>query len=294
MGDVTSIVEIPMTSWNAPCPDAVRERAVRALEDGSVLLFPGLAFEIEKPEAPLLSATILAKGKNVSYDAATGKVAASRLDEAGIERLKVLMRRFVDHSGALLANVLPGYVGALVRGRTSLRPVEVEGRPSSWRKDDTRLHVDAFPASPVRDRRILRVFSNVNPLGQTRNWRVGEPFERVARRFLPSLSTRLWGRGLVLRALGITRSRRSAYDHCMLQIHDNMKADLEYQASANQFKYNFPAGTTWIMYSDQVSHAVLSGQHALEQTCYLPVARMQDPVKSPLKILERLTCQTLV
>ena len=48
------------------------------------------------------------------------------------------------------------------------------------------------------------------------------------------------------------------------------------------------------MYSDQVSHAVLSGQHALEQTCYLPVARMQDPVKSPLKILERLTGQTLV
>jgi len=53
MGDMTSIVEIPITSWNVPCPDAVRERAVRALEDGSVLLFPGLAFEIEKSLSPI-------------------------------------------------------------------------------------------------------------------------------------------------------------------------------------------------------------------------------------------------
>ena len=293
MGDVTSIVEIPMSRWDDACPTAWAERAVRALEDGSVLLFRDLAFPIDESETPFLSSTIIASGKNVSFDAATGALSATRLDHGGAERLKALMQRFVDGSNALLAGVLPAYESALVGGRTSLRPVEVEGRATSWRKDDTRLHIDSFPSAPVRDRRILRVFSNVNAVGKPRTWRIGESFERVARRFLPSLSTRQWGRNWLLRALRVTKSRRSAYDHCMLQLHDCMKADPEYQASADQRTFDFPAGCTWIMFSDQVSHAVLAGQHVLEQTFYVPVGAMVDPPKSPLRILERLTGRAL-
>lgn len=293
MGEVTSIVEIPVSRWNDSCSPAMSETAVRALEDGSVLLFPRLAFAFDANEAPFLSPAILASGKNVSFDAASGALSRTRLDRPAVDRLKALMRRFVEGSNALLASVVPAYQSALVGGRTSLRPVEVEGRPTSWRKDDTRLHVDSFPSAPVRDQRILRVFCNVNPTGKARTWRLGEPFERVARRFLPSLSTRQWGREWLLRALHVTKSLRSAYDHCMLQIHDRMKADLEYQKSADQRMYEFPAGCTWIMYSDQVSHAVLAGQHALEQTFYLPIGAMGDPSKSPLRTLERLTGRAL-
>ena len=292
-GEATSILEIPVSRWNEPCSAVQSEAAVRALEDGSVLLFRGLAFSFDASEAPFLSSAILASGKNVSFDAASDALSRTRLDRAAAERLKALMRRFVDGSNALLASVLPAYRSALVGGRTSLRPVEVEGRPTSWRKDDTRLHVDSFPSSPVRDRRILRVFCNVNPVGKARTWRLGEPFERVARRFLPTLSTRQWGREWLLRALHVTKSLRSTYDHCMLQIHDRMKADLEYQKSASQRTFEFPAGCTWIMYSDQVSHAVLAGQHALEQTLYLPVDAMAVPAKSPLRTLERLTGRAL-
>jgi 3-deoxy-D-manno-oct-2-ulosonic acid (Kdo) hydroxylase len=294
VNEATPIVEIPMSRWDEPCPPAARERALRALEDGSVLLLRGLAFPMDASEAPFLSPAILASGKNVSFDAATGALSPTRLDRPSAERLKALMQRFVDGSDALLAGILPPYESGVVGGRTSLRPVEVEGRSTSWRKDDTRLHIDSFPSSPVRDRRILRVFSNVNPAGRPRTWRLGEPFERVARRFLPSLSTRLWGRGWLLRALHVTKSFRSAYDHCMLQIHDRMKADREYQASAAQRTFEFPAGCTWIMFSDQVSHAVLAGQHVLEQTFYVPVGAMVDPAKSPLKVLERLTDRPLV
>jgi hypothetical protein len=294
VGEATSIVEIPLSRWDEPCPPALSERALRALEDGSVLLLRDLAFPVDASEAPFLSSAILASRKNVSFDAATGTLSPTRLDRAAAERLKAMMRRFVDGGNALLAGLLPAYESAVVGGRTSLRPVEVEGRSTSWRKDDTRLHIDSFPSSPVRDRRILRVFSNVNPAGRPRTWRLGEPFERVARRFLPSLSTRLWGRGWLLRALHATKSLRSAYDHCMLQIHDHMKADREYQASAAQRTFEFPAGCTWIMFSDQVSHAVLAGQHVLEQTLYVPVGAMADPAKSPLKVLERLTGRPLI
>ena len=59
------------------------------------------------------------------------------------------------------------------------------GRAVSWRKDDSRLHVDAFPSRPNHGERILRVFCNVNPHGEDRVWRVGEPFEAMARTLLP-------------------------------------------------------------------------------------------------------------
>jgi hypothetical protein len=79
----------------------------------------------------------------------------------------------------------------------------------------------------------------------------------------------------------------------MLQLHDRMKADPEYQAGAEQIAYDFPPGSTWIVFTDQVSHAAMAGQHLLEQTFYLPVTAMLDQTKSPLRILERLTGRAL-
>src|SRR5437667_1325448 len=128
-----------------------------------------------------------------------------------------MLSRFSDEAQAFVAGACPEYAPHLMSGRTSFRPVEIAGRASSWRKDDTRLHIDSFPATPVQGRRILRVFTNVNPHGRTRSWRIGEPFEDVAQRFVGQLRLPLPFSGAILRAVGITRSRRSAYDALMLQ-----------------------------------------------------------------------------
>src|SRR5262245_64954965 len=77
------------------------------------------------------------------------------------------MRRFSDAAAALVHTLLPGYRATITRGRASFRPAEIAGRASTWRKDDTRLHVDSFPATPTGGRRILRVFTNVNPNGRS-------------------------------------------------------------------------------------------------------------------------------
>ena len=61
-----------------------------------------------------------------------------------------MMQRFAASSRALLRNLLPRYETGLLQARTSFRPVEIAGRPTSWRKDDTRLHVDSFSSSPVQ------------------------------------------------------------------------------------------------------------------------------------------------
>ena len=281
-----------MTSQVRPIgPD---EDATRTLEDGDVLWLRGHTFELDSREHPLLSSAVLASGKNVSYDPATGFVGGSALRGGAAGTLRGMLARYSDEATALVGRMLPAYRDRVRRGRASFRPVEVAGRASSWRKDDTRLHIDSFPASPVHGQRILRVFTNVNPEGRPRSWRIGEAFDAVGRRFAPRLRMPAPGTALMLRAFGVTKSRRSAYDAMMLQLHDLMKADTEYQDSAPQTAFDFPAGSTWMAFTDQVSHAAIAGQYQLEQTFLLPVAAMSNPERSPLRILERLLGRTLI
>jgi 3-deoxy-D-manno-oct-2-ulosonic acid (Kdo) hydroxylase len=268
--------------------------ATDTLEAGHVLWSSTPLFALTAPERPLLSSAVLARGKNVSFDAATGTVGGSALTGDAAGCLKAMLARFSDDAESLVARVFPAYRGRLQRGRTSFRPIEVAGRASSWRQDDTRLHLDSFPASPVRGQRILRVFANVNPEGRPRSWRIGEDFEAVGRRFAPQLRMPAPGTALLLRAFGITKSRRSAYDAMMLQLHDLMKADSAYQKDAPQTAFDFPAGSTWVAFTDQVSHAAMAGQYQLEQTLLLPVDAMRSPERSPLRILERLMARALI
>jgi hypothetical protein len=75
----------------------------------------------------------------------------------------------------------------------------------------------------------------------------------------------------------------------MLHLHDLGKADAAWQRSSPHETISFPAGSTWIVYSDQVLHAALSGCNALEQTFNLPVTAQRFPETAPLRVLERLT-----
>ena len=262
--------------------------ATARLESGNVVCAERGFFTVGAAERELFSPSVLARGKNVSFDPATGNVGGSALTGAMAETLRGMLSRFSDEAHAWAVETCPEYAAHLVRGRTSFRPVEIAGRPSSWRKDDTRLHIDAFPATPVQGRRILRVFANVNPNGRPRSWRVGDTFDAVGRHFAPQLKMPLPGARLVLSALRITKTPRSAYDALMLQLHDRMKEDTAYQERAPQMSFDFPAGSAWLVFTDAVSHAAMAGQYQLEQTFLLPVGAMLDEQQSPLRVLERL------
>jgi hypothetical protein len=230
----------------------------------------------------------------VSFDPATGRVSGASATGESAERLRGMLARFSDEAEAFVRRACPAYADRLRVGRTSFRPVEIAGRESSWRKDDTRLHVDSFPATPVQDQRILRVFANVNPDGRPRSWRVGEDFRGLAARFAPRLRAPMPGTALLLHVLHLTKTRRSPYDALMLQLHDRMKEDTAYQSAAPQQPFDFPPGSAWIAFTDQVSHAAMSGQHQLEQTFLLPVRAMLDEGRSPLRILEGLKGRSLI
>jgi len=285
---------VDVTSWQGPFSDRIVAKAADALESGSVLYAPDLHFELSEGERRFLSPDCLdGKSKNISFRPGSGVLGGTSCQGSERDSLLAMLQRYYSRTSDLLKALCPGYESHLTPGFTSFRPAEVAGRATSWRKDDTRLHVDAFPSRPMQGVRILRVFTNVNPLA-SRIWRVGEPFEDAAAKFLPSIRPPLPGSSALLRLLRIVKSRRTPYDQFMLGIHDRMKADQSYQSQVPQKEVAFPPGATWACFTDSVSHAAMSGQFAFEQTFYLPVSAMNDPKRSPLRVLERLSGRQLV
>ena len=285
------IVEIPHDSWSLPHTDS---SWIRAVEAGKLLYFPALSFALESRELDLFRPDIRhRKSRNISLGV-DGKIKGAAASTEECQQLQLMMTRFRRDAQQLVSSLLPVCAPCLILSATSFRPADVVGRKQSLRADDRLLHVDAFPSRPNRGMRILRVFSNVNPHGQPRVWRVGEPFEHLAQRFLPRARPYSRWQARLLHAVGITKSLRSEYDHLMLQLHDAMKADQEYQRTGPQTEIPFAPGSTWVCYSDQAAHAVKSGQYLLETTFHLLPQHQYNVSASPLGILTRLTGRQLV
>jgi hypothetical protein len=283
-----SLYTIFTQRWDAELARTDQISAISALERGHVLFLPSLPFEVKTSETALFTPAILGRAKNTSFDPRSGRLGGTKLSGPDSATLGGFIGRFSAAAACLTDQLFPSYRGRLVPGRASFRPAEVAGRKTTWRKDDTRLHIDSFPATPSGGRRILRIFTNVNHEGRARSWRIGDDFSAVAERFSPRLRLPLPGVGHALALLRITKSPRSPYDALMLQLHDAMKVDDKFQRTSHQTAVEFPAGSTWIGFTDQVSHAAMAGQYQLEQTFLLPVDAMLEPSRSPLRILERL------
>ena len=253
----SQIVEIDFIDW---AEAHSRPEWTAAVEAGKVLYFPRLGFAVQPEE----------------------------------QALAAMVGRFRQQALQLVDDLLPEYKGQLRVAPTSFRPKQVETRAQSVRADDQRMHVDAFPSRPSYGERLLRVFTNLNPHGVPRVWRVGEDFETIARRFLPQAKPYRPWQAKLLNAVHATKSLRSEYDHLMLQLHDLMKFDEQYQKNGTQVTVPFPPGSVWVCFSDQATHAVMSGQFMMEQTLYLPPGKEVDPQASPLAILTRLMGRPLV
>ena len=288
---MTEILTLELEGWRPALTPAIQERAVRAIEGGGVVVLPRVSFALSDSERRFLSpAWSDGRAKNVSLDG--DKLKGAQGDASDLRELAAMVMRFAERAASVVTVLFPRYAAYVKRARTSFRPQPAMGRDVSWRKDDSRLHVDAFPSRPNRGERILRVFTNVNPT-EPRVWRVGEEFEAMAKTLLPRIRPALPGSASVLAALHVTKGMRSAYDHLMLNLHDRAKEDMKYQQECDQRVVEFAPGTTWLCFSDQVMHAAMSGQYMMEQTIHLPVAALYDPQRAPLAILERLVGRQL-
>lgn len=277
-----------------PTPEMLHTtQTIDYLESGHVIYCPNLPFKLLKEEQPLLTPTIGdTQKKNISYNLQNQKLTGLSPQHTNHQTLEAMMHRYALFAKELVDTLFPNYQSSLRFGRTSYRPIEVAGRQRSKRQDDTRLHVDAFPSTPVNGLRILRVFCNINPEDKPRVWHVGEPFNKVLTTFATKFKPYSAFKAKLLHRIKATKILRSAYDHYMLSLHDLMKLDDNYQENAPKKQIDFAAQSTWVVFTDHVSHAALGGQYLLEQTFYLPVSAMSHPELSPLRQIDQLNLKS--
>ncbi len=266
-----------------------KDDILTSLEEGKIIYLPNYCLTLNEEDNQLLTDSFLDNNsKNISYNYLKSELSGVVKSSPLLINMRHFMHRYALFARHLVDNTLPEYSSNIIWGRTSFRPAEIKGRKSSKRKDDTRVHVDAFPSTPVEGKRILRVFCNINPYGEPRVWNVGEPFSDLIQKFKDEIPAYSDIKANLLKLVKATKTKRTAYDHYMLNLHDKMKLNDDYQATLDKKTIEFPPGSTWIVYTDNVSHAALSGQFLLEQTFYLPAEKMHNPNLSPLKKWESL------
>ena len=277
------------------------------LEAGNVLYFPAIPFSLPETAKELLRSLDFsgtAVHKNIAYRPASDRITG--VDAGAEEQLRAVFKEYSRNVVQFAADLLPEYAKKWKLDYASFRPLEEQGRDLPTNKRNDLMHTDAFPSRPVHGNLILRIFTNIHPT-KPRVWVTSDPFPKVAERYakdagLESFASDAasplgWLRAQSVRAmssLGLPVTNRSAYDRFMLRFHEYLKRNQEYQRDWANYRFEFPPGSTWLVFTDVVPHSVQSGQHALEQTIIVARDSMADPRNAPVSILERLCSKPLV
>ena len=281
----------------------------KELEAGNLLFFEKIPFSFPQEEIDFLLAqkqSSRKKSKNIAYKPHLDLLSNDGTkNDSEKEKLKAVLKSYSEQVTQFLGKLLSPYSKDWKVDYTSFRPFQEKGRDLRLRARNDLLHFDAFPTRPLNGDRILRFFTNINPK-EDRHWITSDSFEDLAIRYggssiaFPKSTDYSW-KGRVERALcrlmakgGVKQAIRSPYDQFMLQFHHFLKEESEFQLHCEKQNWHFPPGSCWAVFTDQVSHAALSGQYALEQTFFVPIKSLLFPEKSPLRVLERLTEGSLV
>jgi 3-deoxy-D-manno-oct-2-ulosonic acid (Kdo) hydroxylase len=275
------------------------------LEAGGILYFPETPVPIPPDDLAFLLGQRQSGSsvhKNIAYkpkrDQLSG-IDSKTSSAAAIEKLHTIMRRYSANVETFLVDFLAPYRRRWRLDYASFRPLEEEGRDLPVRRRNDLLHTDAFPTRPTQGWRILRFFHNIHP-SRTRDWVVGDPFARVVTAFAPrKLAVPQADSGMVRASKQIAQAtglaslvpqwKRTPYDEFMMQLHNTMKEDAAFQASCVREEVKFAPGSSWMVYTETVPHAVLGGQYALEQTFLVDPAAMVTPESAPIAILEKMS-----
>jgi len=227
-----------------------------SLEQGDILFFPSTPFDLPEADQEYLrsiSGIGAARHKNVAYKTALHKVTGFKSGDA--QRLQSAFRSYSQRVIDFVGNLLPQYKRSWKIDYASFRSEEEEGRVLPWKKRNELLHIDAFPSRPTNGDLILRVFTNVNP-AKSRVWLTGDPFEIVAEyaadaglsRIAAESQSALSG---IKRALtrAVHLPDRAPYDRFMLGFHDYLKHNAAYQNNCTKYRFEFPPGSTWMLFT---------------------------------------------
>jgi hypothetical protein len=297
--------------WNNSARgDELSRKYCEFLEDGDIIVFNSTPFNFSKEDREFLLSqkqSGLKVHKNVSYRPKDDIIRGDACETAEENlRLHDIMRRYSKEVTGFLSQFLAPYAPHWTLDFASYRPLEEKGRDLPLHKRNDLMHVDAFPSRPTHGGRILRVFTNINPT-RPRVWETTDKFPTLVKTFaddagLPTFARESGSAGEkirkafapVFRAVGVKGMDRSAYDRFMLRFHDYLKENTDYQTNWPKIRMEFPPGSTWMVYTDQVPHAAMSGQFMTEQTYIIPLKAMVTPDRSPLRVLEKHCGKALV
>ncbi len=279
-----------------------------SLERGNIVYFPVCPVE-------LASATDLAalrdelprqlKLKNVSYHPEAGHVRGIDRDAPLHDLAENVLRDHSDRVAAFLEAFIPELVAGGVTGTSSFRPIQEKGRNLKPHASNELVHIDAGAYGATNGDRILRFFVNVNPK-EDRVWATKGLLVELLDRYGSESGVVEPGRpprlekgpldhlrsgiiALLCRAgLPIASVLDSSpYDRVMRKFHNFMKDTPAFQADPRGHEeLRFPPGSAWMVLTDVVSHASVSGQHALVHTSLIPLANCRHPEMAPINILK--------
>ena len=276
------------------------------MERGEIVFFPACPLELPaerdldrlRRELPRLL-----RAKNVSYHPESGRLRGVK----GRGGLREAVLDVLTAHGAtvrtFLRECLPALTEGWTVGTTSFRPIQERDRGLASHASNELIHFDAGAYGATEGDRILRFFVNVNP-EQERVWSTKGTFPEVFARYGAEAGVAGGGglersvldrlRGRLLRGIAKAGVREavladsSPYDRRMRRFHNYMKDTPSFQERDETYReIRFPPFSAWMVLTDMVSHASVSGQHALVDTFILRLTACRHPDLAPINILRR-------
>ena len=282
-----------------------------SLERGSIVYFPespvalpdAQDLEFLRQELPRLL-----KLKNISYHPEAGSVRGiDSNDDAVVERVTRILRSTSDNIAAFLSASAPRLTDNWTVGTCSFRPIEEQGRNLDAHASNELVHIDAGAYGATHGDRILRFFINVNP-EVDRVWATKGNFPELLELHGPhanlhyaNAGKNYLARGALdhawsgfvngLSKVGMPTAKvldSSPYDREMRRFHNYMKDTPAFQQDMQGHEeFRFPPFSAWMVFTDMVSHACLSGQFAFVHTSIVRLANCRLPELAPINVLRQ-------
>ena len=279
-----------------------------ALEHSQIVYFSHSPVELPSAEDLELLRSGLPqslRAKNISYHPESDSVPRFDAPEELKSRVERILRQHGQRVEHYLREVLPAFVPDWILGTTSFRSMEEQGRDLKPRSSNERVHIDAGAYGATNGARILRFFVNVHP-ERERVWGTKGSFNDVMQNY-----TELWTaahKGKDRVRLEKTLADRffsgavstlskaypiaqvidsSPYDRAMRRIHNRMKESEAFRSNDSDYReVHFPPMSAWMVFTDGISHSVLTGQYAFVTTALVPLQNCRIPELAPYNVLE--------
>jgi hypothetical protein len=244
--------------------------------------------------------------KNISYHPESDSIPRFEAAAEVKRRMEQILRAHGQRVEAFLRRSCPDFVPGWTLGTTSFRSIEEQGRKLPPRSSNELVHIDAGAYGATNGARILRFFVNIHPT-RDRVWGTKGSFPALMCRHPELWDAAKGGKervglhkgpldklysgliGAVGKLYPLVRVIDSSpYDRSMRRIHNYMKENEKFRDSPEGYQeIHFPPLSAWMVFTDGISHSVLTGQHALVTTVLVPLANCRIPELAPYEVLAR-------